>query len=66
MLLLRGPRRGRVLILTRLQDEAIIINDNIKIIILEMNEDKVQFGIKAPKDVRIPRRTIEPTSDIED
>ena len=54
-----------MLILTRFQDESIIINDNIKIIILEMNEKKVQFGIKAPKEVRIPRRSIEPTSDIE-
>jgi carbon storage regulator CsrA len=62
MLILHGSRRARMLILTRFQDEAI----NIKIIILEMNEDKFQFGIKAPKDVRIPRRSIEPSPDIED
>jgi carbon storage regulator len=52
-----------MLILTRFQNESIIIGDDIKIIVLKMNEDKVQFGIKAPDDVLISRREIDPPSE---
>jgi carbon storage regulator len=52
-----------MLILTRFQNESIIVGDDIKIIALKMNEDKVQFGIKAPDDVHIPRREIDPPSE---
>ena len=52
-----------MLILTRYQNESIIIGDDIKIIVLEMNEDKIQFGIKAPDDVLVSRRKIDPPSE---
>ena len=52
-----------MLILTRFQIESIIIGNDIKIIVLKMNEDKVQFGVKAPDDVHISRREIDPSSE---
>jgi len=52
-----------MLILTRYQNESIIIGDDIKIIVLKMNEDKVQFGIEAPEDVLLSRRKIDPPSE---
>ena len=52
-----------MLILTRFQIESIIIGNDIKIIVLKMNEDKVQFGIKAPDDVLVSRRKIDPPSE---
>ena len=48
-----------MLILTRFQNESIIIGNDIKIIVLKMNEDKVQFGVKAPDDVLVSRRKID-------
>ena len=63
MIVLHGLRRSMMLILTRFQNESIIIGNDIKIIVLKMNEDKVQFGIKAPEDVLVSRRKIDPSSE---
>jgi carbon storage regulator len=63
MIVLHGLRRSMMLILTRFQNESIIIGNDIKIIVLKMNEDKVQFGVKAPDDVHISRREIDPSSE---
>jgi carbon storage regulator len=59
MIGLHGLRRSMMLILTRFQNESIIIGNDIKIIVLKMNEDKVQFGVKAPDDVLVSRRKID-------
>jgi carbon storage regulator len=63
MIGLHGLRRSMMLILTRFQNESIIIGNDIKIIVLKMNEDKVQFGVKAPDDVLVSRREIDPSSE---
>jgi carbon storage regulator len=55
-----------MLILTRFQNESIIIGNDIKIIVLKVNEDKVQLGIKAPDDVLILREEIYQAPDPED
>lgn len=47
-----------MLALTRKKDEAIIIDGNIEIKILEVQGDKVKIGISAPKDVNIYREEI--------
>lgn len=44
-----------MLALTRKKDEAIIINGNIEIRILDVQGDKVKLGISAPKEVTIYR-----------
>lgn len=47
-----------MLALTRRKDEAIIINNNIEIKILEVKGDQVKIGISAPKSVPIYRKEI--------
>lgn len=47
-----------MLVLTRKKDQAIIIDDNIEIIITEIGEDKIKIGIVAPKHVKIFRKEL--------
>ena len=42
-----------MLALSRKKDEAIIINDDIEITIIEIKGDQVKLGISAPKSVPI-------------
>lgn len=47
-----------MLILARKKDEAIVIGDDIEIIITEISEDKVKIGIKAPRNMRVFRKEL--------
>ncbi|MEA4848939.1 MAG: carbon storage regulator CsrA [Clostridiaceae bacterium] len=47
-----------MLVLTRKKDEAVVIGDDIEIIISEISEDKVRIAIKAPKNVKIFRKEL--------
>lgn len=47
-----------MLALTRKKNEAIIINNNIEITILEVKGDQVKIGLSAPKDVPIYRKEV--------
>ncbi len=47
-----------MLILTRKQDESIIIDDNIEITVINIDEGKVKLGISAPKEIPIHRKEI--------
>ena len=47
-----------MLILTRHQNESIIINDDIRITVLSDNYGQVKLGIEAPDDVEIWREEI--------
>ena len=47
-----------MLALSRKKDEAIIINDNIEIKILEIKGDQIKIGISAPKSVPIYRKEV--------
>ena len=42
-----------MLVLTRNQNESIIIDDDIKIIVLNNPQGQVRLGIEAPDDVEI-------------
>ena len=42
-----------MLALSRKKKEALIINNNIEVTILEIKNDQVKVGISAPKDVPI-------------
>ncbi|MBE6889045.1 MAG: carbon storage regulator CsrA [Ruminococcaceae bacterium] len=44
-----------MLVVTRKQDESLIISDDICITVLEIGKDKVKIGISAPKEVKIIR-----------
>ena len=47
-----------MLALSRKKNEALVINNNIEITILDIKGDQVKIGIKAPKDVSIYRKEI--------
>ena len=47
-----------MLALSRKKKEAIVINNNIEITILEVKGDQVKIGIDAPKDVTIYRKEV--------
>ena len=44
-----------MLVVTRKQDESLIISDDIEVTILEIAKDKVKIGISSPKNVKIIR-----------
>lgn len=47
-----------MLALSRKKNEAIVINNNIEITILEVKGDQVKIGINAPKEVPIYRKEV--------
>ncbi len=47
-----------MLVLSRKENQSIIINDEIEIKIVQIKPDQVKIGIVAPKDVRILRKEI--------
>jgi len=54
----QGARRSMMLVLTRSQNESIIINDDFKITIFGTKGQDVKIGIEAPEDVEIWREEI--------
>lgn len=47
-----------MLALSRKKDEAIIINDDIEVTVIEIKGDQVKLGITAPKSVPIYRKEV--------
>ncbi|MBT3878364.1 MAG: carbon storage regulator CsrA [Candidatus Scalindua sp.] len=47
-----------MLILTRRLGESIIIEDNIKITVIDINKQQIKLGIDAPKHITINREEI--------
>lgn len=47
-----------MLALSRKKGEAIIVNNNVEITILEIKGEQVKIGISAPKDVPIYRKEV--------
>ena len=47
-----------MLVLTRKKGEALVINNNIEITVLEIRGDQIKIGISAPKDVPIYRKEV--------
>ncbi len=47
-----------MLALSRKKGEAIVINNNIEITVLELKGDQVKIGITAPKEVPIYRKEV--------
>ena len=55
---LKKGKVSRMLALSRKKDEAIIINDDIEITVIEIKGDQVKLGITAPKSVPIYRKEV--------
>lgn len=47
-----------MLALSRKKNEALIVNNNVEITILEIKGDQVKIGITAPKEVPIYRKEV--------
>jgi len=47
-----------MLALSRKKDEAIVINNNIEITVIEVKGDQVKLGISAPKSVPVYRKEV--------
>jgi len=47
-----------MLVLTRRLGEAITINDDIKIIIVEIDGNQIKLGIEAPRNIEIYREEL--------
>ncbi|MBI4556675.1 MAG: carbon storage regulator CsrA [Candidatus Hydrogenedentes bacterium] len=47
-----------MLVLTRKQDESIMIGDDIEVKVLDLKENQVKIGIVAPRSVPVHRREV--------
>lgn len=47
-----------MLALSRKKNEALVINNNVEITILDIKGDQVKVGIAAPKDVPVYRKEV--------
>ena len=47
-----------MLVLTRRTGEEIVIGDDIRVIVVEVQGNKVRLGVKAPASVRIDRQEV--------
>lgn len=47
-----------MLALSRKKNEAVVINNNIEITILEIKGDQVKIGVSAPKEVPVYRKEV--------
>lgn len=47
-----------MLVLTRKKNETIVINDNIRITVVEIRGDKVRLGIDAPREIDVHRQEV--------
>ncbi|HUU19930.1 MAG TPA: carbon storage regulator CsrA [Sedimentisphaerales bacterium] len=47
-----------MLVLSRHKDESIMIGDNVEVIIVDVQGNKVRLGINAPKDISVHRKEV--------
>lgn len=47
-----------MLVLSRKRNESILIDEHIKIIVVDVRDDKVRIGIEAPSDMPVHRQEI--------
>ncbi len=47
-----------MLVLTRRKDESLLLGDDIKIIVLNIDQGQVELGISAPLDVSVNREEV--------
>ena len=47
-----------MLVLTRKPNQAIVIGDNVRVVIVSVDRDQVRLGIEAPREVSVHRAEI--------
>lgn len=47
-----------MLVLSRHRDEAVIIGDDISIVVADIRGDKVRLGIEAPREIPVHRKEV--------
>ena len=47
-----------MLVLSRKKDESIVINNNVKVVVVAIAGDKVRLGVEAPRDVSVHRNEV--------
>ena len=47
-----------MLVLSRKQNESIVIGDDVEVVIIEVRDGKVRLGVDAPKAVPVNRREV--------
>ena len=47
-----------MLVLSRREDESIVINGNIKVVVASIQGGRVRLGIEAPQDVPVHRQEV--------
>lgn len=52
-----------MLVLSRKESESFFIGDEIEVVVLEMQGDKVKLGINAPKHVKVLRNELVETKE---
>lgn len=47
-----------MLVLTRRRGQAILIGDDVKIVVLEVSGDQIRLGVEAPRSVAVHREEV--------
>ena len=47
-----------MLVLSRKKNESVVINNDIRIVVVEIRGDKVRLGIEAPREVPVHRQEV--------
>lgn len=47
-----------MLVLTRMEDEAIVIGGNIRILVVKIKDGRVRIGIDAPANIEVDREEV--------
>jgi carbon storage regulator len=47
-----------LLVLTRGEDESVMIGDDVEVIVVEVKGSRVRLGFRGPQDVKIHRREV--------
>lgn len=47
-----------MLVLSRKKNESIVIDDDIKIVVVEIRGDKVRLGVECPKEIPVHRQEV--------
>ena len=47
-----------MLVLSRKNDEAVIINDNIRVVVVDIRGDNVKLGFEAPGEIKVHREEV--------
>jgi carbon storage regulator len=56
--LCQSEKDAQMLVLSRKSNETIVINNNIKVTVVEIRGDKVRLGIVAPKEIPVHRQEV--------